>query len=44
MYVQYDNTHLRRDNPNVPSDLQRIPNLKRFLTANGTLLGTTTRS
>jgi hypothetical protein len=22
IYIQFDNTHLRRDNPNVPSDLE----------------------
>ncbi len=37
IYVQYDNTHLSRDNPNVPSDLEQIPALKNFLTTNGTL-------
>ncbi len=37
IYVQYDNTHLTRDNPNVPSDLEQIPALKSFLTTNGTL-------
>ena len=37
IYVQYDNTHLTRDNPNVPSDLEQIPALKNFLTSNGTL-------
>ena len=38
IYVQYDNTHLLRDNPNVPSDLEQVPALKGFLTGNGTLL------
>lgn len=38
IYVQYDNTHLRRDDPNVPSDLEQIPNLRNFLAGNGTLL------
>ena len=37
VYVQFDNFHLRRDNPNVPSDLQQIPALKDFLTSQGTL-------
>jgi hypothetical protein len=37
IYVQYDNTHLTRDNPNVPSDLEQVPALKSFLTSNGTL-------
>jgi hypothetical protein len=38
IYLQFDNTHLRRDNPNVPSDLEQMPNLKNFLADNGTLL------
>ena len=38
IYVQFDNTHLVRDNANVPSDLQQIPNLRNFLTSNGALL------
>jgi hypothetical protein len=37
VYVQFDNTHLRRDNPDVPSDLEQIPALKNFMTSNGTL-------
>ena len=38
IYIQYDNTHLSRDNPNVPSDLEQVPALKNFLSGNGTLL------
>ena len=38
IYVQFDNTHLLRDNPNVPSDLEQIPALKSFLTDQGSLL------
>jgi hypothetical protein len=38
IYIQFDNTHLRRDVPNVPSDLEQIPALKGFLTSNGSLL------
>jgi hypothetical protein len=38
VYLQFDNVHLRRDNPNVPSDLEQIPNLLNFLEDNGTLL------
>jgi hypothetical protein len=30
--------HFRRDNPNVPSDLEQMPNLLNFLEDNGTLL------
>jgi hypothetical protein len=36
--VQFDNVHFRRDNPNVPSDLEQMPNLLSFLEGNGTLL------
>jgi hypothetical protein len=38
VYLQFDNVHLRRDNPNVPSDLEQIPNLLNFLEQQGTLL------
>jgi hypothetical protein len=38
IYIQFDNVHLRRDNPNVPSDLQQMPHLYNFLKNNGTLL------
>ena len=38
IYVQFDNTHLTRDNPNVPSDLQQMPHLLNFLKDNGTVL------
>ena len=37
VYVQFDNFHLLRDNPDVPSDLEQIPALKGYLTDNGTL-------
>ncbi len=37
VYIQFDNLHLERDNPNVPSDLEQMPNLRNFLTGNGTL-------
>ncbi len=36
--LQFDNVHLRRDNPNVPSDLEQMPNLLNFLRTQGTLL------
>jgi hypothetical protein len=36
--IQFDNVHLRRDNPNVPSDLEQIPNLLNFLETQATLL------
>ena len=38
VYVQFDNTHFRRDRPNVPSDLEQMPNLLNFMKDNGTLL------
>ncbi|MDX6424993.1 MAG: hypothetical protein QOD52_398, partial [Gaiellaceae bacterium] len=38
IYIQFDNTHLLRDNPNVPSDLEQMPNLYNFLKSDGTLL------
>src|SRR5256884_95364 len=38
IYIQFDNTHFRRDNPNVPSDLEQMPNLLSFIRNNGTLL------
>jgi hypothetical protein len=38
IYVQFDNTHFRRDNPNVPSDLEQMPHLLNFIKDNGTLL------
>src|SRR6266496_3423996 len=38
IYVQFDNTHFARDNPNVPSDLEQMPHLLNFLTSGGTLL------
>jgi hypothetical protein len=37
--IQFDNVHLLRDNPNVPSDLEQIPALYNFLKDDGTLLG-----
>src|SRR5262245_31416242 len=36
--IQFDNVHFFRDNPNVPSDLQLMPNLLHFIEGNGTLL------
>jgi hypothetical protein len=38
IYMQFDNVHLTRDNPNVPSDLQQMPSLLRFLTGQGTVI------
>ena len=36
--ITFDNVHFFRDNPNVPSDLQLMPNLLHFITGNGTML------
>jgi len=36
--LTFDNVHYFRDNPNVPSDLEQIPNLLNFFTSNGTFL------
>jgi hypothetical protein len=38
IYVQFDNVHFTRDTPNVPSDLEQMPNLKNFIEQNGTML------
>lgn len=37
IYIQFDNTHLRRDNPNVPSDLELMPHLLNFIQSKGAL-------
>ena len=37
IYLQFDNTHYRRDRPNVASDLEQMPHLLDFLKSNGTL-------
>ena len=38
IYIQFDNTHLRRDNTSVPSDLEQMPHLLNFITNNGTMM------
>ncbi len=38
IYIQFDNTHFRRDNPNVASDLEQMPHLLNFIRGNGRLL------
>src|SRR5215475_10659349 len=38
IFLQFDNVHYTRDNPNVPSDLQQMPSLLNFITHNGTLV------
>ena len=36
--IQFDNLHFSRDNPNIPSDLEQMPNLLNFIENNGVLL------
>ena len=36
--IVFDNVHFTRDDPNVPSDLEQMPNLLDFVTGNGTLI------
>ncbi len=36
--ITFDNTHFVRDNPNVPSDLEQMPNLLNFIENNGVIL------
>jgi hypothetical protein len=36
--LTFDNVHFFRDNPNVPSDLEMMPNLLNFFEQNGTFL------
>ncbi|HEV2140523.1 MAG TPA: hypothetical protein VGT01_04970 [Candidatus Dormibacteraeota bacterium] len=36
--VVFDNVHLKRDNPNVPSDLEQMPNLLNFIENNGVMI------
>jgi hypothetical protein len=38
IYIQFDNVHYTRDQANVPSDLEQMPNLLDFITGNGTLI------
>lgn len=38
IYIQFDNVHSERDNPNVPSDLESMPHLLNFLKNNGTFM------
>src|SRR5499425_3832462 len=39
VHITFDNVHLRRDNPNVPSDLEQMPNLLNFILNNGVITG-----
>ena len=43
VYIQFDNVHLRRDNPNVASDLEQMPNLLHFLEQKARFSPTITR-
>src|SRR3954447_5706512 len=36
IYLQFDNVHFNRDDPNVPSDVEQMPHLYNFLKDNGT--------
>src|SRR5690349_10826537 len=38
VHIQFDNVHFTRDDPNVPSDLEQMPNLLNFLEQNGAFL------
>ncbi len=38
IYIQFDNTHLTRDNPTIPSDLEQMPNLLNFIENNGVMI------
>jgi hypothetical protein len=38
IYMQFDNVHLRRDRPLVPSDLESMPHLLNFIRGNGTMM------
>src|ERR1700704_3881550 len=40
IHVVFDNVHLRRDNPDVPSDLEQMPALLNFIQNNGTIAAT----
>lgn len=39
IYLVFDNVHLTRDNPAVPSDLEQMPNLLGLLSGQGTMSG-----
>src|ERR1700760_818440 len=39
VFIIFDNVHLRRDNPNVPSDLEQIPSLLNFMQGKGVVSG-----
>jgi len=37
IYLQFDNVHFTRDNPNVPSDLEQMPHLLNFIKGDGVM-------
>lgn len=37
VHIQLNNVHLRRDNPNVSSDLEQMPHLRKFLQRDGVI-------
>src|SRR5260370_23376371 len=39
VHITFDNVHLRRDNSNVASDLEQMPNLLNFMQNNGVVSG-----
>jgi len=39
VYLVFDNVHLTRDNPAVPSDLEQMPHLRDFIEGNGVMFG-----
>jgi|HubBroStandDraft_1064217.scaffolds.fasta_scaffold00104_41 hypothetical protein len=38
VYLQFDNVHLTRDNPNVPSEIEQMPNLLNFFQQKGSIM------
>jgi hypothetical protein len=38
IYIQFDNLHFVRDNPNIPSDLEQMPHLLNFVEEKGVML------
>ena len=38
IYTIFDNVHFLRDNPNVPSDVEQMPQLLNFIRSNGTMM------
>jgi hypothetical protein len=38
IYLIFDNVHFQRDNPNVPSDVEQMPNLLNFIRGNGQMM------